>query len=182
MEQKQELEFQPWPKIGRVSPFSVVISEKLDGTNGCIVIRDGKLLAVQSRKRFIVEGDDNYGFAKWVNENLEDILKLGDGHHYGEWAGEGIQKNPHSMVGKKFFLFNTARWNPDNPNRPDCCDVVPVLYEGTLEPETIPNVMDQLLKDSPAPMRPEGVVCFYKSFKMYTKHTFNSPNGKWCKD
>ena len=58
----EELEFQAWPKIGRVSPFSVVISEKMDGTNGCIVIRDGKLIAVQSRKRFIVEGDDNYWY------------------------------------------------------------------------------------------------------------------------
>lgn len=178
----EELEFQPWPKIGRVSPFSVVISEKMDGTNGCIIIRDGSIIAVQSRKRFITPGDDNYGFAGWVDRNGEKLLSLGDGHHYGEWAGPGIQKNPHSLDEKKFFLFNTARWNENNPNRPDCCSVVEVLYEGTLEPETIPGVMEQLLKDRPAPQRPEGVVCFYKSFKMYTKHTFNSPNGKWCKE
>ena len=91
-----DLEFKKWEKIPRENPFTVTISEKIDGTNACIVIIDGAIAEVQSRKRFITPGDDNYGFALWVEENKDDLASLGDGYHYGEWAGEGIQKNPSS--------------------------------------------------------------------------------------
>lgn len=102
------LEFKPWPKISRDNPFNVTITEKIDGTNACIIIQDGLLVGVQSRKRFITTLDDNYGFAAWVCENENELLKLGDGYHYGEWAGPGIQKNPHDLNEKTFFLFNSS--------------------------------------------------------------------------
>ena len=38
------VEFKPWPKIGRDNPFVVTITEKMDGTNACIIIKDGKWL------------------------------------------------------------------------------------------------------------------------------------------
>lgn len=179
----EELEFQPWPKIGRVSPFKVTVSEKMDGTNACIIIKDAIIIAVQSRKQFITPEADNFNFALWVKDNSTDLLKLGEGHHYGEWVGPGIQKNPHQLKEKTFFLFNTARWNPDNPNRPDCCKTVPVLFQGTLEAHTIPELLKDLTFNAIGTnIRPEGVVCYYASFKKYTKHTIKSPNGKWCKD
>lgn len=173
------IEFKSWEKIPRENPFNVTISEKIDGTNGCIVIQDGEIAGVQSRKRFITPDDDNYGFARWVAENEADLLKMGDGYHYGEWAGLGIQKNPLKLDKKHFFLFNTFRWNDNNPNRPDCCDVVPVLYQGELKPDTIPSLLELMKADDE--VTHEGVVVYYHAFRKYTKHTVVAPNGKWCK-
>lgn len=172
------LDFKPWPKISRDNPFNVTVTEKIDGTNACIVIADGEMLAVQSRKRFITPESDNYGFASWVKENKTELLCLGDGHHYGEWAGPGIQKNPLKLDRKRFFLFNTSRWNENNLNLPACCDVVPVLFQGQLEPDVVPSLLKDLSESS---VVREGVVVYYHAFRTYTKHTIISPNGKWCK-
>lgn len=181
-ENQEVVEFKPWPKIPRTNPLQVTITEKIDGTNACIIIKDGIICGVQSRKRFIVVGDDNYGFASWVHENSSDLLSLGDGYHYGEWAGPGIQKNPHCLDKKTFFLFNTFRWNENNPNKPECCEVVPVLFQGILGPDTIPNLLNQLQETAGPDKRPEGVVCYNHSYRSYTKHTIKSPDGKWCKE
>jgi len=172
------IEFKQWEKIPRENPFTVTITEKIDGTNSCIIIKDGKIAGIQSRKRLITPEDDNYRFAAWVMDNAEDMLGLGEGYHYGEWAGLGIRKNPLQLDGKVFFLFNTLRWNPDNPNRPKCCSVVPILFQGELLPETIPELLVGMKNDT---LDREGVVVYYHAFRSYTKHTVNSPNGKWVK-
>ncbi len=165
----------------RENPFNATISEKIDGTNACIIIVDGEIVGTQSRKRLITVEDDNFGFAGWVDENKGDIVNLGDGYHYGEWAGPGIQKNPHNLDQKRFFLFNTFRWNPDNPNRPECCDVVPVIYQGVIDGDTISNALKELAANAGENEKPEGLVVYYHAFRKYTKHTIKSPNGKWCK-
>ena len=182
MSNKQDVEFKPWPKIPRESPFKVTITEKIDGTNACIIIQDGEIIGVQSRKRFITPEDDNFGFAAWVSDNAGDLVSLGDGYHYGEWAGEGIQKNPHVLTGRKFFLFNTFRWNENNPNRPNCCSVVPILFQGVLTEELVPKLLELLVKNANDGEKPEGLIVYYNAFKSYTKHTIISPNGKWCKE
>ncbi len=173
------IEFKAWEKIPREDPFLVTISEKIDGTNACILIQEGSIVAVQSRTRFITPEDDNYGFAAWVESHKEDLIRLGDGYHYGEWAGPGIQKNPHALTEKKLFLFNTFRWNPNNPNKPICCDVVPVLFQGIMTGDTIPLLLDQL--NNREGQIAEGVVVYYHAFRKYTKHTIKTPNGKWSK-
>lgn len=170
------VEFKAWPKISRDNPFNVTITEKIDGTNACIIIQDGNIVGVQSRKRFITVEDDNYGFASWVEENAFELLRLGGGYHYGEWAGPGIQKNPHNLGKKSFFLFNTCRWS-DPEIRPDCCYIVPTLWQGILEKDTIQKVMDDL-KDG-YDGKPEGVVVYYHAFGKYTKHTYKCQGGKW---
>lgn len=175
------IEFKPWEKIPRENPFNATISEKIDGTNACIIIIDGEIVGTQSRKRLITVEDDNFGFAQWVDENKDDIVNLGDGYHYGEWAGPGIQKNPHNLDQKRFFLFNTFRWNPNNPNRPECCDVVPVVYQGVIDGDTISNALKELAENAGENEKPEGLVVYYHAFRKYTKHTIKSPNGKWCK-
>lgn len=175
------VDFKPWPKIPRDNPFNVTITEKIDGTNACIIIQDGQIVGVQSRRRFIYQHADNYGFAGWVSRNEEELLKLGEGYHYGEWAGIGIQGNPHNLPDKQFFLFNTFRWNKSNPNLPWCCQVVPVLFEGRMSSETIPTVMAELQDNAAQGVTPEGVAVYYHAHRSYTKHTFKSPNGKWCK-
>jgi hypothetical protein len=176
-----EIIFKAWEKIPRDNPFNVTITEKIDGTNACIIIKDEKIIGIQSRKRLIYVENDNFGFARWVWENAEELIKLGDGYHYGEWAGPGIQKNPHNLDRKRFFLFNTFRWNPDNPNKPECCDVVPILYHGTIEGDTIKYYLDKLEALAKEDETPEGIIVYYHTFRKYTKHTIKSPNGKWCK-
>jgi len=178
MNELKNIEFKAFEKIPRENPFNVTITEKIDGTNGCIVIVDDKIVGVQSRKRFITPEDDNYGFASWVEDNKNELISLGNGYHYGEWAGLGIQKNPLQLKEKHFYLFNTFRWNENNPNKPSCCDVVPVLFQGQLEPFTIQNLLEELKKDV---IIREGIVVYYHAFRKYTKHTIISPNGKWCK-
>ena len=176
------VEFKAWEKIPRENPFKVTITEKINGTNACIIIQDGEIIGVQSRKRLITTEDDNYGFARWVDDNKSSLINLGDGYHYGEWAGLGIQKNPHGLDKKKLFLFNTFRWNENNPNRPECCDVVPVMFQGQLTENKIQECLNDLELYAEEGQTPEGVVVYYHAFRKYTKHTIVSPNGKWCKD
>jgi hypothetical protein len=178
----ESVEFKAWPSIPRENPFKATITEKIDGTNACIIIHDGAIVGVQSRKRLITPEDDNFGFAAWVAGNSDDLISLGDGYHYGEWAGPGIQKNPHDLDEKEFFLFNTFRWNEQNPNRPACCSVVPVLFEGMLGADTIEQTLEGLKRLTTERYSPEGIVVYYHAFRSYTKHTIKSPNGKWCKD
>lgn len=180
MSKLPEVEFKAWPKIPRATGEAATITEKIDGTNSCIVIQNSKIVAVQSRNRFITPDNDNYGFAAWVEKNQPDLMSLGDGYHYGEWAGEGIQKNPHKIKGRKFFLFNSYRWNEKNPNKPACCDVVPVLYEGPASEIDIDVVMGELKQLSLSEgYTAEGVIVYYHNTKRYEKYTYKNQGGKW---
>jgi len=173
-------EFKAWEKIPRGGLEAITITEKLDGTNACVIILDGAIVGVQSRKRLITIEDDNYGFARWAYENEADLLSLGDGYHDGEWCGLGIQKNHHKLDQKYFFLFNSARWNDDNPNRPKCCRVVSVLYHGDFESGLILNVMDNLRAiGEKEGYTPEGVVVWYHKTRRFEKYTFRDSRGKW---
>ena len=172
-------ELKSWQSITRNNPFKVTISEKIDGVNVCIVIGNG-LIQAQSRTRVIYRDDDLHGFAKWVELNKADLLELGDGCHVGEWAGAGIRKNPSKLECKHFFLFNTHRWSE---NRPTCCDVVPIIFEGIMNADTVPNILREMKMSNEMPNSRtiEGVCVYYHTFDKYTKHTVISPNGKWCK-
>jgi hypothetical protein len=147
-----EPEFQVWPKIPRWSNESYVITEKIDGTNGCIIITDYGEIFAQSRSRILDESSDgdNYGFCKWVNGNKEELLQLGVGYHYGEWWGRGIQRN-YGMTERKFSLFNI--WHKDTP---ECVDKVPVVEQ------TYDRAMARLKEigsiAAPGFMSPEGFV------------------------
>lgn len=49
---------------------------------------DAHFVFAQSRNKFITPGKstDNYGFAGWVQRNVESLVSLlGEGRHYGEW-------------------------------------------------------------------------------------------------
>ena len=172
------IEFKEWPKIPRGKGEGIVITEKLDGTNACVIIEDGYVVGCQSRKRMITPEDDNYGFAKWVQENACDLTSLGDGYHYGEWAGLGIQKNPHNIHEKQFFLFNSGRWS-NNEDRPSCCQCVPVLFTGQNTPENIDNTLDDLWDSAEGEYIPEGIVVYFTRTRRYEKYTFKNQQGKW---
>ena len=118
-----EPEFQEWPKIPRWSNESYVITEKIDGTNGCVIVTDYGDVFAQSRSRILDEtsSGDNYGFCKWVKGNKDDLLRLGVGYHYGEWWGQGIQRN-YGLTERRFSLFNI--WMKIIP---ECVSKVPIV-------------------------------------------------------
>jgi len=185
------VEFKEWPKIPRGGKGNekITITEKIDGSNGCIIIENGVIVGVQSRNRMLAslkdgtltrEGDDNFGFAHWVIQNQNELLSLEDGYHYGEWAGPGIQNNPHKLENKTFFLFNALRWNPNNPNTPAITRTVPVLYQGLDKQGLIDEVM-LALKAGAAEKdyKAEGIVVYYQNTKRLEKYTFEFSEGKW---
>jgi hypothetical protein len=162
-------EFKAWPKIPRLNR-EVTVSEKIDGTNAAVwVSDDGTRVAAQSRTRWITPADDNAGFARWVEENREELLKLGPGHHYGEWWGQGIGRK-YGLAEKRFSLFNTHRWTE---SRPACCHVVPVLWNGNYQDLHVGGVLfDLQVKGSaavPGWMKPEGIVVFHHAADQYFK-------------
>lgn len=174
------IEFKAWPKIPRDKGNIITITEKMDGTNACVIVRDGKVVGVQSRSRLIKVGDDNFGFAFWVAENADELATLGDGYHYGEWVGPGIQKNPHMLTEKTFFLFNTFR---PADSLPACVKQVRVLYNG---PDS-KNIREAKMGDlwgmaAAAGYIPEGIIIYSHDTRTYTKDTYANRGGKWKAD
>jgi hypothetical protein len=160
------IEFKAWPKIPRIANEKYFITEKIDGTNACVIIDEEGNFGCQSRSKLITPEDDNYGFARWAYENKDELMKLGEGHHYGEWWGQGIQRT-YGLSEKRFSLFNTARWNPENPNLPACCHVVP-LIEGTID-EALEKLKSQGSVAAPGFMRVEGIIVYSYLAKSYYK-------------
>jgi hypothetical protein len=154
------MEFESFPKIARLSR-DMIVTEKIDGTNAQVhVLDDGSVLA-GSRSRYITPEDDNFGFARWVYDHADQLRELGPGRHFGEWWGSGIQRR-YGIDEKRFSLFNVRRWRD---GRPDCCHLVPVLYEGPFATGIVDLYLEVLKKEgsqaAPGFMRPEGVVVFH---------------------
>jgi hypothetical protein len=183
------VEFQEFPKMARWSR-DVIVTEKIDGTNAAVVIQsaafsgddsphriaqvDGFNVWAQSRTRFITPADDNYGFAAWVAAHADELVAgLGEGRHFGEWWGRGIQRN-YSLTERRFSLFNVARWG-DDATRPACCSVVPTLYEGSNVPGLAEKYIRQLEREgsvaAPGFMKPEGIVLFHVAANVGFKKT-----------
>lgn len=173
-----EVEFKGYGKTQRFSNLEVTITEKLDGTNACVIIKDGKLVGTQSRNRMITPENDNMGFSRWAYSVQEELTKLGDGYHYGEWAGPAIQKNPHNFEEKGFYLFNTHR---PQESLPDCVKMVPVLYQGPFDGQSmLDNIMEELLlKGKEEGYTPEGIIIYWHGFRTCQKYTFHANLPKW---
>lgn len=174
-------EFEGFPKIARFR-HEIVITEKIDGTNAQVWISDDLSKVVAgSRTRWITPEDDNYGFAKWVKEHEEELKGLGPGRHFGEWWGQGIQRN-YGLAEKRFSLFNTSRWNIENT--PKCCHVVPTLGRSILEStfdtletawsfqEVCLNILrNEGSRAASGFMKPEGIVIFHTASNQCFKIT-----------
>ena len=197
-------EFQPWPKMARLSR-EIIITEKIDGTNAQVYVvplaelstlfqvtyyDEQFAIFAGSRTRWIVPGNDNYGFAAWVRDNGPELVKLGPGRHYGEWFGAGIQRR-YGLEEKRFALFNTLRWGyVDRVSRgpvvdlktcllgPMCCHVVPVLYRGEFNTVSIELIVDELRDNGsaavPGFMKPEGIVIFHVAAGIGFKKTLEN--------
>ena len=139
-----------------------------------------------SRSRWldISSKGDNFGFAKWVEANADELLKLGEGRHYGEWHGQGIQRN-YGLTEKRFALFNVKKWE-NAEVRPKCCEIVPVLYRGMFDTEMIGNTLMTLKENgskiAPGFMNPEGIVIYHTASAKLFKKTIHDDQGKNEKD
>ena len=177
------IDFKSFPKLGRMSR-GCVITEKLDGTNAQVVVsEDGLRLRAASRTRWISPTDDNFGFAKWVEENTDELLTLGPGQHFGEWWGRGIQRN-YGLEDRRFSLFNPARWS-DPARRPKCCGVVPVIAAVPFTTTAVDDAIEWMKRSGshavPGFMQPEGVVVFHAATRTLFKKTIDKdeePKGK----
>lgn len=166
-------EFKGFPKIARWSR-RVIITEKIDGTNAQILITPGGQVFAGSRNRWLTPASDNYGFAKWVRDNQTELLKLGEGRHFGEWWGQGINRN-YGLDYRKFSLFNVDKWS--NPYiRPLCCDIVPILADTeNFTDSDLSVALDKLAQmgslAAPGFYKPEGIVVFHTASNTLFKKT-----------
>ncbi len=187
------MDFEAFPKISRFSRGAVV-TEKIDGTNAQVFIRqlgadevmptDTPIVAVRgdmliyagSRSRWIVPGDDNFGFAGWVEKNADELVKLGPGAHFGEWWGSGIQRR-YGLEEKRFSLFNTSRWSDERGERPACCHVVPMLWGGQFDDFDSRKILADLAAGgsvaAPGFMKPEGIVIYHVAAGKLFKKTLD---------
>lgn len=166
------MEFAGFGKIARLSR-EMIITEKLDGTNAQIAIGENGEFFVGSRTRWITPDDDNHGFARWAYANKDELMKLGPGRHFGEWWGQGIQRN-YGLSEKRFSLFNVSRWS-DDAVRPACCSVVPLLLKGPFSTEVIDCAVDILSERgsyaAPGFMKPEGIIVYHVASGSFFKKT-----------
>jgi hypothetical protein len=192
------VEFQSFEKISRLTR-GCTVTEKLDGSNGQVAIFDvrdcdsfatgyiakvgGHLIYAGSRNKWVTPEDDNYGFARWVKEHIDELALLGPGRHFGEWWGSGIQRR-YGMKEKVFSLFNVGRWNEQNPP-PACCRVVPVIYEGVFSDTAVEGAISKLKEHgsyaAPGFMDPEGVVVYHQASRTLFKKTIKNdeaPKGQ----
>ncbi len=164
------VEFVSFPKLYRLNG-PVIVSEKIDGTNAQIIVTiDGEVFA-GSRTRIITPQKDNFGFATWVEQNKRMLAKhLGEGRHFGEWWGKGIQRG-YGLNERRFSLFNTTRWLLDDEYVEDIYKlidigvrVVPVLYQGVFNTAAFDGLLEALKlngsKAAPGYPNPEGIVIY----------------------
>ena len=167
-------DFVEFAKIGRLSR-EIIITEKIDGTNGVVFIGEDGSFKVGSRTRWLGADGDNFGFGLWAHTHREELMLLGPGRHFGEWWGQGIQRK-YGLGEKRWSLFNVSRWNEGNPP-PACCHVVPTLWRGDFDTREILRVMEELRIDgsraAPGFMKPEGVVIYHAQANVLFKKTFD---------
>lgn len=198
--------FVGFPKIPRMDG-NMFITEKIDGTNACVVVTDASLpeewskrvmdvgngyglngsIYAQSRNRIITPKEDNYGFAQFVWDNAAVLAQgLGQGSHYGEWWGRGINR-AYGLDDRCFSLFNTGRWSKEAIEQGGMGDlpvsVVPLLVvHGSLDTTVVDSALANLLRwgsaAAPGFQSPEGVVVYHSKSGTYFKRTLEGDTHK----
>ena len=194
MSTQDAVPFVEFSKIARLSR-ECIITEKIDGTNGQIMITDDGQMLVGSRTRWITPEQDNHGFAAWAYSNKDALMKLGPGRHFGEWWGSGIQRGYGLQRGeKRWSMFNVQRWclHGSEPMRipqadprvekyqdvlPDGIGLVPVLHRGMFTTEACDNALEWLRANgslaAPGYTNPEGIICWHTAANIGFKKTLH---------
>lgn len=106
---------------------------KLHGSNASVRFTpDGEIVA-QSRTRALSVGDDNFGFAAFVEKN-KDVFKVmapnsGDFTFYGEWCGGSIQPKVALEQLEKHFVIFSMLHNDIMYSIPKVIGIVEIDYE-----------------------------------------------------
>lgn len=175
-------------------------SESWD-SQGIIAIVGDLTIRAGSRNRWITPSDDNFEFAAWVNQNRDELINLGVGQHFGEWWGQGIQRK-YEMKTKRFSLFNTQRWvlHGTEPKQiptadprivkmqevlPECCYLVPVLYQGPFDTYIAKQCLELLKTNGSVAAtgftKPEGIILFHVAGNIGFKATLEGDEHKGIK-
>lgn len=212
---QNKVEFQPWPKTSRFfrdivitekidgtnAAVQIINADNIthwsheDGTRTFfdpqpldVVRLEGHTYIVyaQSRNRLIGLGYDNAGFAGWVSEHAAELVTfLGEGTHFGEWWGSGIQRGYGLQNGEKHFsLFNTHRFENIQADSDGLVRCVPILYQGPMEQKAITAALDNLQEQGSwaaiSFKNPEGICIYHTSSRLVQKVTLdNNDAGKW---
>jgi len=178
-------EFREFASIPRLSR-EMIVTEKIDGTNGAVAVLEDGTVVAGSRTRWIVPLADNFGFAAWVEAHRDELRDgLGPGVHFGEWWGSGIQRGYGLTNGeRRWSLFNVSRWHTSGEKfkgRPVCCSVVPVLYRGPFSTQRVDQVLAELASDgssaAPGFAKPEGVVVYHVAGNLLFKKTLEKDDA-----
>ncbi len=165
--------FVGWPKMARLSR-EVIITEKIDGTCSCVCIGENGEFLVGSRTRWITPENDNHGFARWAYDNVEELLKLGPGRHFGEWWGKSINRG-YGLKEKRFSLFNVLRWEKEEEKLPECCSTINILWRGIFNTDMVDRKLEELKifgsVAAPGYYNPEGVVVYHIAGNIAFKKT-----------
>lgn len=189
--------FKPFPEIKRIGKLWITVTQKIHGTNASVGIepsievsssneldtmaRSGFEVRAAKRGGFITPEDDNFGFAKFVEENRQEFIdKLGPGVWHGEWAGPGINSG-EGLKEKTFCLFDVKAL--EGRPLPPRCVLVPLLYEGPLDTVKVELAkLDLKVNGSklvPGFMRPEGVVVHFLGSSFRYKDVFEPEETAW---
>ncbi|MCK5320337.1 hypothetical protein KAJ61_03035, partial [Candidatus Parcubacteria bacterium] len=97
--------------------------DKIDGTNVCLRIKEGKIKRVFNRKNEKFIFPQSVAQTRWDGACMEGIAKaiqkgwlsgLEDGDYYGELVGELFNENPHKITGNLFvpfsYLLRKSHW------------------------------------------------------------------------
>ena len=82
-------EFVEFTKIGRLSR-EIIITEKIDGTNGVIEIGEDGSFQIGSRSRWLGADGDNFGFGMWALMHKDELIA-------GPWRWASLRR----MVGRR---------------------------------------------------------------------------------
>ena len=171
------------------------MTEKIDGTNSCIYIGDDGEFLTGSRNRWITPEDDNYGFSRWAHEHKDELMVMGNGRHFGEYWGSGIQRK-YGLTGtdKRWSLFNVQRWclHGQEPQQiptadprvmktqdvlPPCVGLVPILWRGNFDDLDVDGILADLVTNGsravPGFMKPEGIVIYHVAANTGFKKTID---------
>jgi hypothetical protein len=189
-----------YPKFSSIPRLfrDVIVTEKIDGTNGLIEVREDGTVRAGSRSRWLTPGKttDNFGFAAWVEEHAEELKALGPGLHYGEWWGQGIQMG-YGLTERRFSLFNVGRWtskfNADEKEdattpgvhvciEVPCCHVVPIVLKGVFSEALVQKAIDYMEMNgsyaAPDWMQAEGIVVYHEKANQLFKVTLGGDGHK----
>jgi RNA ligase len=171
-------------KVYQMAPVSCLATVYLTESDQMFAVR------AQSRNRFVTTGGDLMGFGDWVEANAVALVAtLGVGYHFGEWWGNGIQRNYGLPQGdKRFSLFNTSRWTPDlfedDIASVPGLGVVPVLgrttaiYVNDLLGHVVRNLHELGSAAVPGYANPEGVVIYHGAANQTFKYTIGGDKHK----